>query len=377
MITQAMMGIPLLGMNMGPIRPLGKVPNYDDDFDRLMEELNYARRDGVIDVVSLFDREHQDRMTIGAVPTGGYPLNPSFMLGAYRSLARDNEALVKAVHEDPLLANCTPEALTDIAGDRAIADGGFNQDPHLPEIEGDLARSGLRTEISKVARSRLASVLRSVGYCAAKKLVPTFHNRNYVNALNHLATRAVNTIDTIAEDDPHFTMRNRVLEVAHSEYINDEVLDALSVDDVLSLRTKAWGEQAEARDSLLSSAAELAMNCASTEEFDRAVRQEIVGYRKTWDDLVSEREQLGFSIRCDVVEGSAKALGAGVVGGVAGAYAQLQTGIGAATLLLAGCVFFAQKAKEYKPMRDAIMKAEAEFQDHVCFGLHDFYRRIP
>lgn len=376
MIMQVIIGLPIVGMNMGPIRPLGKAPGYDEDFDRLMDELNYARRDGIIDVVSVFEREPENMLSIGGVPSGGYPLNSTFMLQAYRSLARDNEALVEAISKDPLISTCTPEILADIAGDRAIADGGFNQDPKLPDIDGDMVRPELRAQISSVARSRLAAVLRSVGYCATKELVPTFHNSNYIGALNHITSRAVHAIDTIAEDDPYLTRRNKVLDIAHSEYINDAVLDKLSLDDVLALRTRAWGEQAEARDTLLQSAAELAKNCSSEDEFDRAVRDEIANYKKTWDELANERRQLGFSITCDVLEGGAKTLSAGLVGGVGGAYAQLQTGVGAAALLLAGCIFAAQKTKEYKPMRDALLKAEAEFNDHACFGLHDFYRRL-
>jgi hypothetical protein len=70
------------------------------------------------------------------------------------------------------------------------------------------------------------------------------------NALTHIAGRASKIVDLVAEDDPYLLLRSKVLEIAHNEYIDDSVLAQLSFDEVLSLRTKAWGKQAEARDAL-------------------------------------------------------------------------------------------------------------------------------
>src|SRR5437660_12569919 len=79
---------PLMGINTGPVRPLGKVPGYDSAFDKLMSDIDIARRQGLIDVIASYDRSMSDRATIGAVLMGGYPLNAQFMLWAYRNIAR-------------------------------------------------------------------------------------------------------------------------------------------------------------------------------------------------------------------------------------------------------------------------------------------------
>ena len=43
---------PFMGFNRGPVRPLGKSAKYDDTFDQLIDELDIARRDGCVEVVS-------------------------------------------------------------------------------------------------------------------------------------------------------------------------------------------------------------------------------------------------------------------------------------------------------------------------------------
>ena len=50
--------------------------------------------------------------------------------------------------------------------------------------------------------------------------------------------------------------------------------------------------------------------------------------------------------------------------------------MGAATVLLAGCLWSIDKVKDLKPMSDQLRAAEAEFRDNACFGLHNFYRNI-
>jgi hypothetical protein len=106
------------------------------------------------------------------------------------------------------------------------------------------------------------------------------------------------------------------------------------------------------------------------------VKKRIVEYQKDWDELLRERAKLSFGIKCDFFSESAKSANIGIAGEVAGTIAQLQSGVGAATLLLAGCMFAVQKIKEYKPIRDEIISAEKQFRDHVCFGLHEFHRKM-
>jgi hypothetical protein len=58
---------PIFGFNMGPVRPLGKIPGYDNAFDRLMDEIDIARRQGLVDVISSYDLKTSEQATLGAV----------------------------------------------------------------------------------------------------------------------------------------------------------------------------------------------------------------------------------------------------------------------------------------------------------------------
>lgn len=370
-------GIPFpMGLNSQPVRPLGKVETYDADFDQTMEEISYARREGLVDIVSTYERLPADQMIMGSLPNGGYPLNHEFLLSSYRNIARDQEALGFAISGDSSLSDANPETVHALGGDIAFADMAINGDPILPLIESQLHRPELQEAYTKIGRARIASTMKSVGYCAAKQLVPTFTTHQSRAILGHITARASKVVDMVARDDPHFLHRSRVLDIAHEEYINDDVLKQLSIDDVLRLRTKAWGNQAEARDVLLQSAAMLAQECKSGHDFDTEVRSRIETYRKSWDDLCLERQRLGFMINCDLTSGTLKALAAGATGELLGSITQLQSSLGAATLLLAGCAMAIEKIKELKPARDQILAAEAEFTDQACFGVDSFYRNL-
>lgn len=366
------LGIPFfpIGINSGPIRPLGKFKNYDNDFDKIMEEIDYARREGVVDVISTYDLSAGQGMTIGGIPDGGYPLNPAFMLWAYRNIAHDQQALFSAVDGD---IGLTEDFISEAASLKGIADSAVNDSPELPLMQHEMVNPDYRTAYTLIARSRIANTMKSIGYCAAKNLVPTFSNHQAHKLLHLFSERSNKVLGNISREDPSFSLRSRVLELSHREYINEDVLNEMPLDEVLKLRTKAWGKQAENRDALLKSAALLSQDCQSSIDFDNEVTRQIREYRHSWDDVLQERRRLNFDIGCDMATGATKTAGAFMAGELAGAVAQVQSGIGAATMLFAGCLLAIEKIKDYKPVLDNIRNAELEFGDHACFGINNFY----
>jgi hypothetical protein len=64
-------------------------------------------------------------------------------------------------------------------------------------------------------------------------------------------------------EDEYWINRSLALRVAHEEYLDENVLDQMSISDILQLRTKAWGEQADARDGLMKSGPEISL-CAES-----------------------------------------------------------------------------------------------------------------
>jgi hypothetical protein len=360
---------PIMGINTGPVRPLGKTRDYDNTFDKLISEIDIARRQGLIEVVSSYDRSTSDKATIGAVLLGNYPLNPQFMLGAYRNICREDDMLKLAIAGDNELLGLPDDEIRSMEVDHCRADGGINADPALPPLEGNLSRKELRIPLSNIARARLGSVIKTIGFCVSKKMIPCFGDASYCAIANKIAHRANDVIDRVAATDPFWASRAEVLRVAHEEYIDEEILDRMSVDDVLKLRTSAWGQQANAREEMLRSIAQLSKEVIDKERLREAARDRISSYRKIADNLERERSSLKLKIKCDV----GMAVG-GIPGGIV--LSQLQTAIGAATTLLAGCVYTLSKIKEYAPVIQRLKAAEAEFKDDAAFGLHNFYARI-
>ncbi|MDE1467638.1 hypothetical protein [Aurantiacibacter sp. D1-12] len=375
--TLAMGMPPIISLPVGPIRPLGKTADYDAKFDELMDGLASATRQDLVEVVSTYRRSEANNLVIGRVDMGGYPLNPQFLLWAYRSVAQNDSVLQTAIRADNWLMSQGDDHLEALSIAKAQADGAINDSPALSLIEGKLVREHLRKPLTSIARARIASTIKSIGYCSAKELVPLFTDSNSESLVTCFAQRASETIDFIAEDDPYWTNRRMTLRVAHQEYIDDTVLDQMSIDDVIQLRTSVWGHQAEARDSLLNSVAELSKAQVNEAEFEASVREKIAAYRQHAVDVKKQREALSFDINCELSKlgvGTASSLLAG--SSLSGVFSQMQTAVGAASLLLAGCLWAGSKIQDLKPARDQLQNAEEEARDNVCFGLHNFYRKI-
>ena len=74
-----LIGFPIIGMDMGPIRPMGKVLWYDDVFQKVVDDSKAAFKQDLIEIISTYKQEETKRLTIGGVATGGYPLNTKFI----------------------------------------------------------------------------------------------------------------------------------------------------------------------------------------------------------------------------------------------------------------------------------------------------------
>ena len=159
------MGLPpFMGMNVGPVRPLAKSADYDRRFDQLIEQIDPARRQGLVDIISSYDLTTSSQTTMGAVLTGGYPLNPQLLLWAFRSIAREQSVLNAALEGDDQLMGLPDEQIEALSVGPAKADGGINDDPALPLLERSLARDHLRESLTLIARGRIAATMKSIGY---------------------------------------------------------------------------------------------------------------------------------------------------------------------------------------------------------------------
>jgi hypothetical protein len=113
------------------------------------------------------------------------------------------------------------------------------------------------------------------------------------------------------------------------------------------------------------------------EDFDKEIRNRIQSYRAVAAEVQDQRALLSFAVNCELVKGIGAAAVPFVAGSAAsGVLTQTQTAMGAGTLLLACCLWAVDRIQDLKPASDALRSAEAEFEDNICFGMHNFFRRL-
>lgn len=368
--SMALMGMPIFGMDMGPVRPMGKGIGYDDRFDRTLEICKPAVSQNTLKVISTFAApEASGLTTIGGVDLGGYPLNPTCVYQLYRALASSQDLLTEVIGHDAHVLKQELQ-ITEGLAMTGSADGSVNDGPSLP-IADVIANEQLAEPLTQIARARIGAILKYSGYCEAKNLVPVFGTPFYTRAMGRILNRARTFLD--AGSPVNQFHRSRVLDLVHEEFLVDERLDALSVSDVLRLRSAAWGQQAVARERLFEAIFQIADSTREDDVFLETASKEIQEYRRASEGLVRERESLGMSIKCDLGVG---ALAGGV--GMVGLMSQIESPIQSiAVTLAAGGVWALEKAKEYVPKLREIQAQTADLKRGAGFALHDFYSRLP
>ena len=369
-MTAALGMPPFLGISVGPVRPMGKAPSYDDDVQRLTDECKAAIDQGLLAVEGTYEQEKTKGLTLGAVPVGGFPLDPRFVFWLYRSMAGNADFLIDALASSGLKLVQDASAVYDLAL-KGSGDGGINDVPALPLIPlGDL-QDETRSAASEVARARIGAFIKYMGYCEAKNLVPIFRSEVY----GPIAARLINNCREVLgheDDDPLLRNTTRVLQLCHEEYLVEELLDPLSVQDVIRLRTPAWGKQAEAREHLFKSVRRVAMEAGTDEDFESSARGLLQEYRKEAESLKRERSNLRLRIKCDL---GIAALTGGLV--IPGMTSQVESPLAsAAATLAAGGIWGLSKTKEYVPALRALRAKEREFERGAGLGLHNFYSRL-
>lgn len=363
-------GMPLLGIDMGPVRPMGKTLGYDDQFSRTVELARDAISEGLIEVRRTYQNEGAGKLTIGAVLTGGYPLDTRFVFWLYRAMASDPSFLRDSVLSDStdLVKELDASPELSLSG---RGDGGINDIPALPLLDIKLPSEDARTALTNISRSRLASFVKYAGYCEAKSLVPVFSYGTY----GGIAQRLINNASEVLTDRGHdewWSKRNHILELCHEEFLVDQRLDQLSIREVVRLRTTAWGRQAKAREGLFGSVYTLCKEIGNSEDFKAKAIPLIQAYRKSSEELVRERKRLAFELKCDI---GVAVLGGGT--GLIGLLSQLASPAASIGMTLAaGGMWALDKAKSYVPALKALRAKEAEMKRGAGFGLHDFYSRL-
>lgn len=300
-----------IGVNVGAVRPLGKVPGYDDDYAQALEACSAALEQESLVVLDPPGQPHQG-VFIGNVPLPpGWP-NPTSVYHVYRSMASLTEFIGSISRGLDDLAFQSTEGLSVLAPDGA--------DDHqmevmingqrMPSLPMPVAYPGVVSSeeqlnlYTRICLARLGSVVKSFFRCRDKGLIP-FTADNGVASTVQLVSRncasALSQASEAAGQEEDYLRRLRIFDrLVVSKYIPADALDEASVSQILRCRTSAWGREGDAREKLSHTIKELSLNSKSDEEFERQCEESIHEYRQAQADLQSELAQLRIRLECVV-----------------------------------------------------------------------------
>lgn len=291
-------------MNQGPVLPLGKIPRFDEMFSQTIETCRAAEQQGLL-VVRQPPRFNMG-FALGGSPTPeGWPAS-AFTLGVFKALGSDPAVISKVlagVADPATVRDWDLDALVPAAAMRDVTTtvGGEQPStlslntlaamPNLPEAPPDLL-----PVYARLGAARLGAIVKTLGICHIGEILPVSMDSGVNSILDHVQGTAGSTLQTAlaAEDDPEAVrLALRVERLLYEHFIPDQVLGAMSFEEVLKLRTKAWGKAGEHKIKLFQIVRALAREVKSDAEFDKRAAEEIAAYQKANTDFFDELKSIG------------------------------------------------------------------------------------
>ncbi len=283
-------GMPF-GVSAGHVLPLGKVPNFDDIFEQLLINCKSAIRDSVLKIRPKPEFHQGVFFGMSPVPEGFPP--PQAIFGLLHHIAQDEEIFRATLYGLDLEQLLCSNLLEDVAlGGSAL--GTLNDDLILPQFKFH-ENSETNKSIRNLAAARLGALVRTALHCDLHGTIPLTSDQGYYAVTDRLRTRCGEVLLEVgqSEDNIRFARLERLV---FSEYIPEATLDALSFEDVLKLRTKAWGRYSKGRGQLFAELHKIAADVDNDKEFDQWLQRELQRFKNTAADLQHEHSKLKIKV---------------------------------------------------------------------------------
>ncbi|RYZ01240.1 MAG: hypothetical protein EOO73_36260 [Myxococcales bacterium] len=190
--------------------------------------------------------------------------------------------------------------------------------------------------------------------------------------LERVHSRATENLQQIIADDgeekAHMRRAMRAEKIAFAATGSGAALAAMSVEDVLKLRTgKNWEKASEARRRFFGAVRKLSAETESDGDFERAVREKIADYDAATNDSNHELVRLGASALTPVLK---------VALPVAGAFVAHLVGFPSWESVLAfGALMIEQVSPELRVQGVDFLRAQRQRENHMGKGLTDIVPR--
>jgi len=288
-----------VGISQGPALPLGKWDRYDEVFDSTLQECAAAIQSG--DVVIRSTPKFFGNF-IGNPPLPDGWADPKRVFQVFRFLAADTSYLRSVCTGLPTLQEMLRCDVGRLAPDGIALRLTGNYGPPPPASLDDVP-SEFREFVTRLARARLGSVVKTLGICQRTGFHPFSTDAGVSSAMDTVQEKASQRLASAlagsAEAD-EIRRAKRVERIIFRQELGN-TLDKMSMSDVLKSRTMAWRKAAEARALFFKTIRKLSNEVESDHEFDRAVQKAIESYNKSAIDLATEWEKIKIKISVPVL----------------------------------------------------------------------------
>jgi len=213
-------------------------------------------------------------------------------------------------------------------------------------------------------------VVKSLSVAHNKQLTPIADDPGIAAIVGRLSERFRIMENRLEPDDEERLLLDRLGRLHHvllqETYIGED-LDHVPMEDILRLRTKAWGESQRYRNRLFEVLHEIALEERDARNFDTRCRNELEGYRNARGQIQHDWTNVRVKIECGI--GAALATsGSGVIQKLFGT-SSLES------LLLIGGVMFTLGGDYIPELRNRIL-AERQLKASAGYGLATPYRAL-
>lgn len=296
-LSAVQMGMPLFGMDTGPVRPLGKAPGYDQDFEQMLEDCRIAMKQDKLYLLP-YEQPKLGVFTIGGIHVPEGSPNPHWVYNVYRALSEDPAWVtnVQVGVDQSLLREHA-----DLVAPPSADEGQFTQYVNGQEVRSSaplaaISYEGLDEEtvlaLARLAHARLGAVVRTIAVSELRELTPLADRPGASHALSDLGQQLSRAAADSVQDPDVIRYIGRVHRVLINEEIDVDALASMSVKDVLKMRSRAWGRANEGREQFLRAVRVLALECTDDEAFDERVRAEVDAYRAATEEREADLRRL-------------------------------------------------------------------------------------
>lgn len=298
--------IPFAFGSGAPVLPLGKMPGYDEAFQKTLEESQIALREGSVVVRTSPPLINSGLVLFNTPKPDGWP-PPDWVMRWFRPLVGDREVLLAACRGLPSEARLRQLDLSSLAPGGLALTQGFSGAPSIADMNDGSLTPEIAAAVQRLAATRLGVVIKSIGLCKNTGLHPSSGDEGIAALIEHLQKASASAVSSALEGHSELDLIRRAMRVERLVFAHqspDLILSQLSVEEVLRLRTKAWGRAAQARTAFFSRIRRLAEECPDDDQFDRAVNEAIESFTSASADLADEWKKLGAKVGLPVLIGA-------------------------------------------------------------------------